>query len=49
MKCVQDESGKIKRVSDLEAMRLVFSGQWRYVPKHLWKAQRERAGGMKES
>ncbi len=48
MKCVQSESGEIRRVSDLEAMRLVFSGQWRYVPKSLWKAQRERAGGNKK-
>ena len=46
MKCVQDELGEIRRVSDLEAMRLVFSGQWRYVPKHLWKSQK-RDGGKK--
>ena len=47
MKCVQDELGEIRRVSDLEAMRLVFSGKWRYVPKHLWKAQKKGAGGNK--
>ena len=48
MKCVPREAGEIRRVRDLEAMRLVFSGQWRYVPKSLWKAQRERAGGNKK-
>jgi len=47
VKCVQSESGEIRRVSDLEAMRLVFTGGWRYVPKHLWKA-RKRAGGNKK-
>ena len=48
MKCVQDELGEIRRVSDLEAMRLVFSGKWRYVPKSLWKAQKKGAGGNKK-
>ena len=44
MKCIKNkETGKVKRVSDLKAMKSVINGPWTYVPKHLWKAH--RAGG----
>tara|TARA_R110000824_G_scaffold7698_3_gene34819 strand:- start:16 stop:288 length:273 start_codon:yes stop_codon:yes gene_type:complete len=45
VKCVQNkDTDKIKRIADVEAMKLVFDGAWVYAPKSLWKA-RQRAGG----
>tara|TARA_R110002110_G_scaffold134112_3_gene317139 strand:+ start:744 stop:899 length:156 start_codon:yes stop_codon:yes gene_type:complete len=44
VKCIKNkETGEVKRISDLKAMKSVIDGPWIYVPKHLWKAQ--RAGG----
>ena len=49
MKCIQNvETEDIQRVTDLKAMHRVFKGGWKYVPKSLWKAQKERAGGKKQ-
>ena len=49
MKTVQHVSdGEIRRVKDRQAMKLIRHGQWRYVPKRLWKADK-RAGGDKEN
>ena len=47
MKCVQNkDTGEVRRVSDLTAMKLVINEPWRYVRKDVWKAQ--RAGAMSE-
>ncbi len=44
MKCVRNkESGEIRRVSDVKAMRLVIGGPWTYEKKSAWKAQRAGA------
>ena len=49
MKCVRNkETGKIQRVHDIKAVRLVIDGPWVYCPKSLWKAQ-QRAGGKNET
>ena len=52
MKCVRNvETGRIRRVNELEALRLVLGdddGEWSYVAKKAWKAQ-ERAGATSES
>ena len=51
MKCVRNiEDGRIRRVNELEALRLVLGddGEWSYVAKEAWKAQ-ERAGATSES
>lgn len=47
MKCVQNkDTGEVRRVSDLTAMKLVINEPWRYVRKDVWKAQ--RAGAKSE-
>lgn len=48
MKCLRNtETGKIDRVSDVKAMRLVIDGPWSYEKKSAWKAQ-QRAGAANE-
>lgn len=39
MKCVKSKDGTIKRISDLEAYRLVSSGEYSYTSKTEWKNQ----------
>ena len=47
MKCVRNkESGEIRRVSDVKAMRRVIGGPGSYEKKSAWKAQ--RAGAANE-
>ena len=49
MKCIRNtETGKIERVNDVRAMRLVIGGPWTYEKKSAWKAQ-QRAGAESES
>jgi hypothetical protein len=36
-----EQRGKVKRVSDLEAAKIVESGSGTYVPKARWKAIRD--------
>ena len=49
MKCVRNkESGEIRRVNDLKAMRLVVGGPWIYTNKAAWKAQKNRSGAKSE-
>jgi hypothetical protein len=49
VKCVRNqETGEIRRVSDVKAMRLVIGGPWSYEKKSAWKAQ-QRAGAGSES
>ena len=44
MKCIRNtETGKIERVNDVKAMRLVIGGPWTYEKKSAWKAQRAGA------
>jgi hypothetical protein len=44
VKCVRNqETGEIRRVNDLKAMRLVVGGPWIYEKKSAWKAQRAGA------
>ena len=44
MKCIRNtETGKIERVNDVKAMRLVIGGPWSYEKKSAWKAQRAGA------
>ena len=48
MKCVRNiEDGRIRRVNEVEAVRLVVGGPWVYEKKSAWKAQR-RAGAKSE-
>ena len=48
MKCVRNkETGEIRRVSDVRAMRLVVGGPWIYEKKSARKAQ--QAGAERES
>ena len=50
MKCVANkDTGEIRRVSDVKAMRLVVGGPWVYSNKVAWKAQKNRAGAKSES
>ena len=47
MKCVRNkQTGEIRRVNDVTAMRLVIAGGWTYEKKGAWKAQ--RAGAANE-
>ncbi len=39
MKCIVDDKGKIKRMSDAEARKRVEAGTHVYVPKFGWKDQ----------
>ncbi len=49
MKCIRNtQTGEIRRVSDVTAMRLVTGGPWVYEKKSVWKAQ-QRAGAGSES
>ena len=49
MKCIRNtQTGEIRRVSDVKAMRLVIGGPWTYEKKSAWKAQ-QRAGAESES
>lgn len=47
MKCIRrridEETDEVRRVSDETARRLTADGQWRYVPKKVWK-RRQRKG-----
>ena len=48
MKCVRNkQTGEIRRVNDVKAMRLVVAGGWVYEKKSAWKAQKR--AGAKES
>lgn len=42
MKCIKKENYKIRRVSDENAMRLVYDHGWSYCPKHKWKEQEKK-------
>ena len=49
MKCVRNsQTDEVRRVSEVQATRLVISGPWTYAPKSLWKA-RQRAGGKNKN
>ncbi len=39
MKCIVDDKGKIKRMSDAEALKRVAAGTHVYVGKFEWKQQ----------
>jgi hypothetical protein len=40
MKTLQHKTvGNLKRRSDLEAATMVATGDWKYVPKSVWKEQ----------
>ena len=44
MKCVRNtETGEIRRINDVKAMRLVIGGPWVYEKKSAWKARRAGA------
>tara|TARA_R110000824_G_scaffold226800_3_gene414562 strand:- start:2572 stop:2730 length:159 start_codon:yes stop_codon:yes gene_type:complete len=49
VKCVRNsQTDEVRRVSEVQATRLVISGPWIYVAKNLWKAQ-QRAGGKTQN
>lgn len=39
MKTVQNTKGKIERVDNDTAFNMVQSGDWEYIPKHVWKKE----------
>ena len=40
MKCIQQiKTGKIKKVSDTDAQRLVDSKMWKFINKSVWKKE----------
>ena len=41
MKCIQLNNGKIVRVPDVEARKLVDEKQGIYIPKKIWKRHKE--------
>jgi len=48
MKCIArtiNGERTVVRVSDAIAQRAVASGQWHYVPKHVWKAAGRPSAG----
>ena len=50
MKTLQHKTvGNLKRRSDTEAATMVATGNWKYVPKSMWKEQVRDAGKMEVS
>jgi len=51
VKCVRNvETGRIRRVNELEALRLVLGdddGEWVYERKSAWKAQQKKGLELK--
>ncbi len=45
MKCIENvQTLKLERIGDDDAFKLVATGEWRYVPKRVWKASRKVGG-----
>ena len=49
MKCVESPKGQLKRVSDVEAQKLVEEEGYKFVPKSKWKTKEGRKAGGKEN
>lgn len=47
MKCVRHiATGAVARVEDSKAISLINTGKYEYVPKYMWRSQREYREAM---
>lgn len=49
MKCIKNQNGEIRRVTEIEADEKVARYGWVFVPKSEWKALRPKPAEKKET